>query len=259
MTLDCIYVNPFEFLGLEPDATEQEIKSAYRQRLKHLHPDKNVGAPDNIAVQLAGFTQQLNDVYKDLISNLDNYRRQYARREQTKTKKVVNKPNPFNLPVPTLTRIGETNISTVKLNQLCKELKFPSFNSNLVLTAIRMRSLALKDSSLSETYSFQFAMMFILGARISQVIFGEKLGESSDVLDLKTSETSGYIQGAIDDAEYFMNKSDADLQKFTKTLPPNIGTWIAGETRRLSSGVAATEAMLQRFIFSGMVFILFQV
>jgi hypothetical protein len=250
-----VFVNPFEFLGVEPDATEQEIKSAYRQKLKQLHPDKHVGAPDHIVAQLAEFTQQLNDVYRDLSLNLDRYKLQYISNKP----KVANTPNPFSFPASTLSQLEQANVSTVNLDQLLKELRFPHLTSNLALTAIRMRSLALKDSVTDEDYSFQFAMMFILGAKIARIIFGENLGESGDVLDLKEKELQSYVQGATDDARYFMEIADSDIQSFTISLPSNIRTWVIGETQRASRGVKTTEKILQRLVLSGMVFILFQV
>lgn len=250
-----VFVNPFEFLGVEPDATEQEIKSAYRQRLKQLHPDKHVGAPEHIVTQLAEFTRQLNDVYKDLNLNLDHYRLQYTRVKP----KVANKPNPFSFPASTLSQLERANVSTVNLDQILMELRFPHLMSNLALTAIRLRSLALKKSGSNEDYSFQFAMMFMLGAKIARLIFGENLGESGDVLDLKDRESQSYIQGATDDAKYFMDITDSDIQSFVTTLPSNIRTWVTGETKRISNGVITAEIMLQRLIVSGMVFILFQV
>ena len=250
-----VFVNPFEFLGVEPDATEQEIKSAYRQKLKQLHPDKHVGAPDHIVAQLAEFTQQLNDVYRDLSLNLDRYKLQYISNKP----KVANTPNPFSFPASTLSQLEQANVSTVNLDQLLKELRFPHLTSNLALTAIRMRSLALKDSVAVEDYSFQFAMMFILGVKIARLIFGENLGESGDVLDLKEKELQSYVQGATDDAKYFMDIIDSDIHSFITALPPNIGTWVTSETNKISNGVMTVETMLQRFIVSGMVFILFQV
>ncbi|RDX53789.1 DnaJ-domain-containing protein [Lentinus brumalis] len=39
-------VNPYELLGISIEATEQEIKTAYRQRSLKVHPDRNRGNPD---------------------------------------------------------------------------------------------------------------------------------------------------------------------------------------------------------------------
>ncbi|KAI8970570.1 DnaJ domain-containing protein [Trametes punicea] len=39
-------VNPYELLGLTIEASEQEIRTAYRQRSLKVHPDRNRGNPD---------------------------------------------------------------------------------------------------------------------------------------------------------------------------------------------------------------------
>ena len=122
-----------------------------------------------------------------------------------------------------------------------------------------MRSFALKRPAVEEGFPFQFAIMFMLGAEIARLIFGQNLGETGDVLDFNGLESQSYIQGATDDAKYFMDIVDSDIQSFITTLPSNIGTWVTSETKKISNGVSVAEAMVQRFIVSGMVFILFQV
>jgi hypothetical protein len=247
-------VNPFEFLGVEPDATEQEIKSAYRQRLKQLHPDKHVGAPEHIVTQLAEFTRQLNDVYVDLNQNLDYYRHKFAPTEP----RIANKPNPFGLTKSTLSRLESLNISSPGLDRLQMQLRFPHVTSNLALTAIRMRSLALKDGEFREEFSFQLAMMFLLGARVAQSVFGERFGESGEVLDLEYPDSQSYLQGATDDAQYFLDVSDSDIQSFVTTFPSILRKWIKDETDNASIGNITTGKMLQRFFVSGFVFVSLQ-
>jgi hypothetical protein len=56
-----------------------------------------------------------------------------------------------------------------------------------------------------------------------------------------------------------MDIIDSDIQSFITSLPLNIGNWVTGETKKISNGAITAETMFQRFIVSGMVFILFQV
>ena len=43
--------NPYVILGLEPPVSESEIKKAYRNKAKTLHPDRNPGNKKNPKTQ----------------------------------------------------------------------------------------------------------------------------------------------------------------------------------------------------------------
>lgn len=62
--------DPFEVLGVSPNATEDEIKTAYRRLAKRYHPDLNPGD--------ASAAQKMNEVNAayDQIKNPDAYRSQ---------------------------------------------------------------------------------------------------------------------------------------------------------------------------------------
>jgi len=61
--------DPYKILGVSPDATDDEIKQAYRRLAKQYHPDRNPG--DAAAAKKM---QQINAAYEQ-IKNPDTYRR----------------------------------------------------------------------------------------------------------------------------------------------------------------------------------------
>lgn len=208
--------------------------------------------------QLASFTQELNDIYKDLLLNLEHFRSLHSRPKQEPSKAKGVALNPFSLKKSLVRKIENLSIETDALDRLAATLKFPQGVTNLVLTALKMRSVAIRISDFDETKNVELVMMFLLGTEIAQLILGERIGESDDVLELEPIDLKGYAQGAIDDAEYFMSVSNSDLRDFVVSFPIGLKTWISSETRRLSNGSSSFASTLQRFILSGMIFIFFQ-
>ncbi len=59
-------MNPYEILGVSPDADEETIKKAYRSLVKKYHPDKYVNTP--MAEVASEKMKQINEAY-DMITN----------------------------------------------------------------------------------------------------------------------------------------------------------------------------------------------
>ena len=64
--------DPYSVLGLGRDATDEEVKQAYRRLAKKYHPDLNPGDQE-----AARKMQQVNEAY-DQIKNPEKYARQAA-------------------------------------------------------------------------------------------------------------------------------------------------------------------------------------
>ena len=59
--------NPYEVLGVSKDATQDEIKAAYRKLAKQYHPDKYIGNP--LADLAAEKFKEINEAYEALTGN----------------------------------------------------------------------------------------------------------------------------------------------------------------------------------------------
>ena len=59
--------DPYKVLGVSPDASDEEIKTAYRKLAKQYHPDRNPGD-----AEAAKKMQEVNDAY-DRIKNPEKY------------------------------------------------------------------------------------------------------------------------------------------------------------------------------------------
>ncbi|KZV84661.1 DnaJ-domain-containing protein, partial [Exidia glandulosa HHB12029] len=57
-----VTIDPYELIGVAPDATEQQIKTAYRQRSLKVHPDRHPNNPD-----AAAKFHELNQAYNLLL------------------------------------------------------------------------------------------------------------------------------------------------------------------------------------------------
>jgi preprotein translocase subunit Sec63 len=55
-----------EILGIGRDAGNEEIKDAYRNKIKEYHPDKFHNQPEWVKKQAVEMTQKINEAYKYL-------------------------------------------------------------------------------------------------------------------------------------------------------------------------------------------------
>ena len=60
--------DPYKVLGVSPDASEEEVKSAYRQLVKKYHPDNYADSP--LADLANEKMQEVNDAYDTVINRL---------------------------------------------------------------------------------------------------------------------------------------------------------------------------------------------
>ena len=59
-----------EVLGVSPNATEEEIKRAYRQKIKDFHPDRNINVTSAVEEIIRKETQKLNIAKDYLLKNI---------------------------------------------------------------------------------------------------------------------------------------------------------------------------------------------
>ena len=63
-------MNPYDILGISSDASDEEVKKAYRKLSKKYHPDANIGSPHQ-----AEYTEKFKEVqnaYKTIMDARKN-------------------------------------------------------------------------------------------------------------------------------------------------------------------------------------------
>ncbi|KAF9500633.1 DnaJ-domain-containing protein [Pleurotus eryngii] len=67
-------IDPYELIGIKPEATDQEIKTAYRQKSLKVHPDRNPNNPDagtsSLSIDPTRKFHELNQAYELLLDPL---------------------------------------------------------------------------------------------------------------------------------------------------------------------------------------------
>ncbi len=64
--------DPYAVLGLEPPATADEVRAAYRARSMLLHPDLHEGRPARVRLEAQRAMAQLTEAYEALVGAADD-------------------------------------------------------------------------------------------------------------------------------------------------------------------------------------------
>ncbi|MDR3085446.1 MAG: DnaJ domain-containing protein [Christensenellaceae bacterium] len=59
-------MDPYQILGVSPNAGDDEIKKAYRDLVKRYHPDRYAAAPQNVQDQASEKAKQINAAYDQI-------------------------------------------------------------------------------------------------------------------------------------------------------------------------------------------------
>lgn len=68
-------MNPYQILGLSPNATDDEVKKAYRTLSKKYHPDSNIGSPNQ-----AEYTKKFKEVQTAYKTIMDDRKKGFTNR-----------------------------------------------------------------------------------------------------------------------------------------------------------------------------------
>ena len=68
-------MNPYQILGISSDATDDEVKKAYRTLSKKYHPDANINNPNQ-----AAYTEKFKEVQTAYKTIMDDRKRGFTNR-----------------------------------------------------------------------------------------------------------------------------------------------------------------------------------
>ena len=60
--------SPYDVLGVSPDVSDDEVKHAYREKVKHLHPDtlRSKGLPDEVIATINDQMSRINAAWESV-------------------------------------------------------------------------------------------------------------------------------------------------------------------------------------------------
>ena len=60
--------SPYDVLGVSPDASDEEVRHAYREKVKHLHPDtlRSKGLPDEVIATVNDQMTRINAAWETI-------------------------------------------------------------------------------------------------------------------------------------------------------------------------------------------------
>ena len=61
-------MDPYKTLGVDPNASDEEVKKAYRNLVKKYHPDRYAQAPKEVQQQASEKAKQINAAYEAILS-----------------------------------------------------------------------------------------------------------------------------------------------------------------------------------------------
>ena len=61
-------MDPYKTLGIDPNASDEEVKKAYRNLVKKYHPDRYAQAPKEVQQQASEKAKQINAAYEAILS-----------------------------------------------------------------------------------------------------------------------------------------------------------------------------------------------
>ena len=59
-------MDPYKELGVSPSASDEEIKTAYRNLVKKYHPDRYANAPKEVQDQVSEKVKRINTAYDEI-------------------------------------------------------------------------------------------------------------------------------------------------------------------------------------------------
>ena len=82
-------MNPYQILGISPDATDDEVKKAYRTLSKKYHPDANINNPNQ-----AAYTEKFKEVQTAYKTIMDERKKGFTNRTYGNSQSAGYLPSP---------------------------------------------------------------------------------------------------------------------------------------------------------------------